>query len=175
AIRLISKYIGRDWNRFYWQLPFYPTRGQEEISKDIKHINEKYQRGDDQAMDALTKWRRFHTRAKVDDLIHGLEQIRRFDIIQIIERRVLKPKHSLNVDQEEIDPRKKEIEDLNRKLNRLFDKIRSGTISTRDTYVYSTMGLDPLRPSTKSASLSRASDLNSVRSISANLEKSLDD
>lgn len=94
----------------------------------------------------MNKWRRFHTRAKVDDLIHGLQQIRRFDIIQLIERRILKPKRLLNVDQEEIDPRKKEIEDLNRKLNRLFDKIRTGAITTHDTYVYSTIGLDPLRP-----------------------------
>jgi hypothetical protein len=45
AIRIISKSIGRDWNRLYWQLPFHPTRGQEELSKDIQHINEKYQRG----------------------------------------------------------------------------------------------------------------------------------
>jgi hypothetical protein len=97
-------------------------------------------------MDALNKWRRFHTRAKVDDLIHGLEKICRFDIIQLIEKHLLKPKHLLNVDQEEIDPRKIEIEDLNRKLNRLFDKIRTGAITTHDTYVYSTIGLDPLRP-----------------------------
>jgi hypothetical protein len=97
-------------------------------------------------MDALNKWRRFHTRAKVDDLIHGLQQIRRSDIIQLLERRILKPKRLLNVDQVEIDPRKKEIEDLNQKLNKLFHKIRTGAITTRDTYVYSTIGLDPLRP-----------------------------
>ena len=97
-------------------------------------------------MDALNKWRRFHTRAKVDDLIHGLQQIRRPDVIQLVERRVLKPKRLLNVEREEIDPRKKEIEDLNRKLNRLFDKMRTGAITSHDTYVYSTMGLDPLRP-----------------------------
>jgi len=45
AIRIISKSIGRDWNRLYWQLPFHPARGQEELSKDIQHIDEKYQRG----------------------------------------------------------------------------------------------------------------------------------
>jgi hypothetical protein len=45
ALRIISKSIGRDWNRLYWQLPFHPARGQEELSKDIKHIDEKYQRG----------------------------------------------------------------------------------------------------------------------------------
>jgi chromosome segregation ATPase len=45
AFRIISRSIGRDWNRLYWQLPFHPTRGQEELSKDIQHINEKYQRG----------------------------------------------------------------------------------------------------------------------------------
>lgn len=46
ASRIVAKSIGRDWNRLYWQLPFYPTRGQEELSKDIKYIDEKYQRGD---------------------------------------------------------------------------------------------------------------------------------
>jgi vacuolar-type H+-ATPase subunit I/STV1 len=94
----------------------------------------------------LNKWRRFHTRAKLDDLIQSLRSIRRFDIIQIIERRVIKPKQSVNEEHEEIDPRKKEIEDLNRKLNRLFEKIRTGVITTHDTYVYSTIGLDPLKP-----------------------------
>ncbi len=94
----------------------------------------------------MNKWRRFHTRAKVDDLIPGLQQIRRLDIIQLIERHILKPKRLLNVDQEEIDPRKKEIEDLNQKLNKLFHKIRTGVITKHDTYVYSTIGLDPLRP-----------------------------
>ncbi|CAF0991246.1 unnamed protein product [Rotaria sp. Silwood1] len=149
AIRLISKYIGRDWSRLYWQLPFYPLRGKEEVSKDINYIDDKYHRGDvfrDQATDALNKWRRFHTRAKLDDLIHALQNINRFDVIQIIDRHILKPKRLLNEEHEEIDPRKKEIEDLNRKLNRLFEKIHTGVITTHDTYVYSTIGLDPLQP-----------------------------
>ncbi len=94
----------------------------------------------------MNKWRRFHTRAKLDDLIQALRIIRRFDIIQIIERRILKSKQLVNEEHEEIDPRKKEIEDLNRKLNRLFEKIRTGVITTHDTYVYSTIGLDPLKP-----------------------------
>ena len=46
AIRLIAKYIGRDWSRLYWQLPFYPSRGHEEVSRDINHIDDKYHRGD---------------------------------------------------------------------------------------------------------------------------------
>lgn len=45
-MRLTAKHIGRDWNRLYRQLPFYPTRGREEISKDIMHIDDKYHRGD---------------------------------------------------------------------------------------------------------------------------------
>jgi hypothetical protein len=68
------------------------------------------------------------------------------DIVQILERRILKSKQSLNEEHEEIDPRKKEIDDLNRKLNRLFEKMRTGVITTHDTYVYSTIGLDPLKP-----------------------------
>ncbi|CAF2706251.1 unnamed protein product [Rotaria sp. Silwood2] len=149
AIRLTSKYIGRDWSRLYWQLPFYPLRGKEEVSKDINYIDDKYHRGDvfrDQATDTLNKWRRYHTRAKLDDLIQALRHINRFDIIQIIDRRILKPKRLLNEEHEEIDPRKQEIEDLNRKLNRLFEKIHTGVITTHNTYVYSSIGLDPLQP-----------------------------
>jgi hypothetical protein len=97
-------------------------------------------------MDALNKWRRFHTRAKLDDLVQAIRSIHRFDIIKIIERRILKIKPSINEEHEEIDPRKKEIDDLNRKLNRLFEKLRTGVITTHDTYVYSTIGLDPLKP-----------------------------
>jgi hypothetical protein len=97
-------------------------------------------------MDALNKWRRFHTRAKLDDLVQAIRSIHRFDIIKIIERRILKIKPSINDEHEEIDPRKKEIDDLNRKLNRLFEKLRTGVITTHDTYVYSTIGLDPLKP-----------------------------
>ncbi|CAF4992278.1 unnamed protein product, partial [Rotaria socialis] len=100
----------------------------------------------DQAVDSLGKWRRFHTRAKLDDLMQALRSINRLDILQIIDRRIVKPKQSMNDNQEEIDPRKKEIEDLNRKLNRLFEKIHTGVITVHDTYVYSKIGLDPLQP-----------------------------
>jgi hypothetical protein len=68
------------------------------------------------------------------------------DVVELIEKQLLKPKRILNIVQEEIDPRKKEIEDLNQKLNKLFDKIRTGVIISHDTYVYSTIGLYPLRP-----------------------------
>lgn len=46
AIRLAARNIGRDWTRLYWQLPFYPSRGHEEIAKDIEYIDDKYHRGD---------------------------------------------------------------------------------------------------------------------------------
>lgn len=78
--------------------------------------------------------------------MQALKSIRRFDLVQMIEQRILKSKQLVAEIEEEIDPRRKEIEDLNRKLNRLFDKIRSGVITTHDTYVYSTIGLDPLKP-----------------------------
>ena len=79
-------------------------------------------------MDALNKWRRLHTHAKIDDLIYGLQQIRRFDIVQLIKRHIIKPKRVLDIDEEEIDLKKQEIEDLNEKLNQLFEKIRENTI-----------------------------------------------
>ena len=84
-------------------------------------------------MDALNKWRRVHTRAKIDDLIYGLEQIRRFDIVQSIEDNVIKPTRMLNIDQEEINIEKKEIEELNEKLIRFFDKIRNSAETSKVT------------------------------------------
>ncbi|CAF1590369.1 unnamed protein product [Didymodactylos carnosus] len=151
ALRLISQSIGRDWNRLYWQLPFYPCRGNEEKSNDIKHIDHKYHRGDvyhHQAIDCLTKWRRYHTRAKMDDILIALAKIRRYDLVQVIQKRILKQKRQLDYDVEDIDPRKKEIEDLNKKLNKLFEKIKNGQIQTHETYVYSSLGcgtVDPVR------------------------------
>jgi hypothetical protein len=100
----------------------------------------------EQAKDSLSKWRRFHTRAKLEDLIKALQTIHRSDILQMIDRRILKTHRLNDNDRQEIDPRKKEIEDLNRKLNGLFEKIRTGVIKTHDTYVYSTIGLDPMKP-----------------------------
>lgn len=94
----------------------------------------------------MNKWRRFHTRAVLDDLVQALRKIRRQDMVQTIERRILKPKISITDIREDVDPRKKEIEDLNRKLNHLFEKIKTGAIATHDTYTYSTIGIAPLRP-----------------------------
>ncbi|CAF1615559.1 unnamed protein product, partial [Didymodactylos carnosus] len=157
ALRLVSKHIGRDWNRLYWQLPFYPPRGNEEKSNDIKHIDHKYHRGDvfhDQAIDCLTKWRRYHTRSKVEDIVTALSKIRRYDLVQLIDKRILKPRRQVYDDVEEIDPRKKEIDDLNKKLNKLFDKIKTGQIQTYETYVYSSIGLDKVNPVRKFHGLS---------------------
>ena len=104
-------------------------------------------------MDALSKWRRLHTRAKLSDLIQALQSIHRFDIKQMIEERIVKQQNLLHKEQEEVDPRKQEIEDLNRKLNLLFEKMRTGVITTHDTYVYSTIGLDSVKPMRKHRSL----------------------
>ena len=100
----------------------------------------------EQTKDSLNKWRRFHTRAKLDDLLRALKEINRLDLVQMVDRKILRPKRLANLEREEIDPRKKEIEDLNKKLNNLFEKLRNGVITTHDTYVYSTIGLDPLKP-----------------------------
>ncbi|CAF1059715.1 unnamed protein product [Adineta ricciae] len=56
---IVSKTIGRDWDRLYRELLFHPKRGQEELSNDLKIISRKYERGNtfqDQTMDALNKW-----------------------------------------------------------------------------------------------------------------------
>ena len=37
--------IDADWIKFYYELPFYPKRGEEIIKKDIDQILFKYDRG----------------------------------------------------------------------------------------------------------------------------------
>ena len=43
---LISKMLEADWVKLYYQLPFYPERGGENIKKDIDEVFIKIYRGD---------------------------------------------------------------------------------------------------------------------------------
>ncbi|CAF0770284.1 unnamed protein product, partial [Didymodactylos carnosus] len=112
---------------------------------------------EEQVMASLLKWRRHHIRAKIDDILSTLKQIHRFDLVSLVENRVVLPSRSARFDgrddREEQDPRQREINELNRKLNRLFEKINSGAIRTRDTYVYTSLGMfDKYRPQSKGPS-----------------------
>jgi len=72
-MRLTSKYIGRDWSRLYWQLPFYPSRGNEEISKDINQIDDKYHRGD--VYQVSINFNEFISYISIVNLLHRLKQL----------------------------------------------------------------------------------------------------
>ena len=46
CLSLISKMLEADWVKLYYQLPFYPERGAENIKKDIDDVFIKIYRGD---------------------------------------------------------------------------------------------------------------------------------
>lgn len=80
--RIVSTDIDGDWQRLYRHLPFYPHRGEETVKGDVDDILTRFLRNtDEQASQSLSRWRRMHTRACVDDLIHALTVIKRKDII----------------------------------------------------------------------------------------------
>ena len=78
----------------YRQLPFHPKRGSQTIEKDVGDINVEGARGpkEGRALIAINRWRRYHTRAKVDDIIDTMKKIKRPDIIIEIEKCLNPPK-----------------------------------------------------------------------------------
>ncbi|XP_062611986.1 uncharacterized protein LOC134273768 isoform X4 [Saccostrea cucullata] len=103
AIGVVCREIDQDWMLLYRTLPFYPKRGSETIEKDIASVNVESARGPKQgrAMEALTRWRRHHTRAKLDDLLEALKKIRRHDILTEIDK-VLNPPKLIDEEEQEI-------------------------------------------------------------------------
>ncbi len=73
--------------RLYRVLPFYPARGEETVGGDIDNIVQNHMRHnvEEQAKQALARWRRMHTRDKVEDLTNALLEIRRKDIVDKIQ------------------------------------------------------------------------------------------
>ncbi|GFR68746.1 hypothetical protein ElyMa_003741000 [Elysia marginata] len=85
--RKVGQEIDGDWARLYRALPFYPSRGQETIASDIDDITSRFLRNpDEQAQQALSRWRRWHTRACTNDLRDALLMIRRKDILDKLDR-----------------------------------------------------------------------------------------
>ncbi|XP_046557420.1 LOW QUALITY PROTEIN: uncharacterized protein LOC124266663 [Haliotis rubra] len=87
ACKVISRTIERDWVNVYRNLPFFPKRGAETIERDISELSTTGARVTliIVARRALGRWRRYHTRAMVDDLKTALQKIRRLDVIKAIE------------------------------------------------------------------------------------------
>ncbi|XP_013085883.2 uncharacterized protein LOC106070508 isoform X2 [Biomphalaria glabrata] len=85
---LVAQKVEGDWVRLYRSLPFFPPRGEETTTADIGEIMSRFMRNtEEQANQALTRWRRMHIRASIDDLKTALTAIKRTDIIERFERR----------------------------------------------------------------------------------------
>ena len=102
TIGVVCREIDQDWILLYRTLPFYPKRGSETIKKDIASANMESARGpkEGRALEALTRWRRHHTRAKFEDLIEALKKIKRHDIVVEIDK-VLNPPNLMEEEQEQ--------------------------------------------------------------------------
>lgn len=53
CFHVLANMLGADWTEFYYELPFYPKRGQEIIKKDIDQILFKHDRGDTHKVENL--------------------------------------------------------------------------------------------------------------------------
>ena len=87
ACERVIRHIDEDWMQLYRNLPFFPKRGAHVIESDIASIATEGARGPkaDVIRVALNRWRRHHTRARVDDLKQGLKAIKRSDILKEVE------------------------------------------------------------------------------------------
>ncbi|KAL3876184.1 hypothetical protein ACJMK2_034055 [Sinanodonta woodiana] len=105
ACEVVIENIHLDWMNLYRRLPFFPKRGSETIEKDIACISIEGARGPKKnvVVVALSRWRRHHTRARVDDLLQGLKAIRRFDIVRTIDL-ILNPPPEEEEEEEYIPP-----------------------------------------------------------------------
>jgi hypothetical protein len=89
ACKIISNRIERDWVSLYRALPFYPQRGAETIEHDIVELRESGARASVSwtSRQALERWRRYHTRANVEDLRQALRIIKRADVLKALDDR----------------------------------------------------------------------------------------
>ncbi|KAK7483781.1 hypothetical protein BaRGS_00024997 [Batillaria attramentaria] len=87
ACKVISTRIERDWVQLYRNLNFHPHRGAETIERDIVELRESGARASVSltARHSLDRWKRYHTRANVEDLRQALKKIRRQDILKVVD------------------------------------------------------------------------------------------
>jgi hypothetical protein len=93
ACNVIADAVGKDWCRLYRELPFEPARGELNIESDITNIVKSNPRDGhrDQALRSFHCWKRFHRRARLQDLKDTLLKIKRPDILEEVEERLAPP------------------------------------------------------------------------------------
>lgn len=83
ATQIVAANIEQDWMKLYRNLPFFPPRGEQNLQNDIDEIWKNFMRENSQtqAKHILTRWRRLHNRASIDNLKEALILIKRKDVI----------------------------------------------------------------------------------------------
>ncbi|XP_074652891.1 uncharacterized protein LOC141907209 [Tubulanus polymorphus] len=99
ACNVVAEEISKDWPSLYSLLPFLPPRGRLNIEADIQDITRSYPRDShaDQALKSLYRWRRFHIRARLQDLKTTLAQMNRQDVLDVVEYTLNPPVNSTEV------------------------------------------------------------------------------
>ena len=133
ACAIVANHINKDWPRLYRVLPFHPPRGLSTIDKDIYDLTTRESRGGKQhlARMAIDRWRRNHTRAKVDDLAVALGVIQRSDVVEHMNAKVHPPPPEVVVQSDIPDWVEAELVPYWREIER-FDEIMA-TKSHRNT------------------------------------------
>ncbi len=89
----VAMYIETDWPKLYRALPFHPQRGKNTIDQDIGELTNEASRTSTQqtALRALYRWRRHHTRAKLEDLKETLSLIKKVEVLDKLEKTLNPP------------------------------------------------------------------------------------
>ena len=124
--QVVSEHIDGDWPKLYRALPFYPPRGISTIDGDIEELTNVESRvgGQYLALKALYRWRRFHTRAKVEDINSALVAIKRHDVINKIDLDLNPPEPLSEEEEEEITYVEEYLIPFVRQVER-FDELRA--------------------------------------------------
>lgn len=133
ACAIVAIHINKDWPRLYRVLPFHPPRGLSTIDRDIYDLMSRESRGGKQhlARMAIDRWRRNHTRAKIEDLAVALGAIQRADVVVHMNAKVHPPEPEVVVQSEIPDWVDAELVPYWREIER-FDEIMA-TNSDRNT------------------------------------------
>ena len=118
----------------YRNLNFYPQRGAETIEHDIVDLCESGARASMSltSRHALARWKRYHTRANVEDLRQALRKIKRFDILKHIDDGLKSPAKVIDPfePQEELPPPvKPELVHYYRLIER-YDQMRASKVKS---------------------------------------------
>ncbi|KAL3857671.1 hypothetical protein ACJMK2_012313 [Sinanodonta woodiana] len=93
AINLTVPTIGKDWSKMYQQLPFSPPRDPITRSKDLDVLKFDFYNihppSEEMAYRSLKKWQELSSVTSVNALARTLKSIRRPDVAQIVEKKVI--------------------------------------------------------------------------------------